>query len=59
MLLKPGTAPLTAVPFAEGDRRYGFVLPDRDWSGRATVAGAEREIGAAGWWGPIPGEPAR
>jgi len=51
-LLQPGAAPLTAVPFVDGRNRYAFVLPDRDWSGRAMVAGAARQISATGWWGP-------
>jgi hypothetical protein len=53
LLLEPGAAPLTAVPFVDGRDRHAFVLPDRDWSGTATVAGVERGISATGWWGPI------
>jgi hypothetical protein len=30
LLLEPGAAPLTGVPFAEGDRRFEFILAERD-----------------------------
>lgn len=53
LLLQPGTAPVTAVPFDVAGERYAFVLPENGWSGRVAVAGVLRTITPTGWWGPL------
>ncbi len=54
MLLVPGEAAVTAVPFRLGGSEHAFVLPDADWSGTMRVAGRDAHVSAEGCWCPVP-----
>jgi Beta-galactosidase len=48
LLHHAGEAPVTTVPFRAGKRRMAFVLPDRDWEGKAKVGARQWQVGRFG-----------
>jgi hypothetical protein len=48
VLADPMDAPVTVVPFEDGDARSAFVLPDREWSGQITLRGRTHDVDSTG-----------